>query len=73
MAFFEIEDSNGNPLNVIIRTRFSLVYVELTSCCNSNVSFDSDWRAMGRSKDLTFALLALVAACVAAGWKVAPT
>ena len=62
IALFEIEDSNGDPINVIIRTRVSLVYVERTSRCNSSMSFDSDWIAM---------MLALVAACVAAGWKVA--
>ena len=75
MAFFEIEDSNGNPLNVIIRTRFPLVFVWRASCCNTSVSFDPDWSAMGRGKDLNFAVLALVAACVVAGWKlaVAPT
>ena len=26
VAFFEIEDNNGYPLNVIIRTRFHLVF-----------------------------------------------
>ena len=64
MAFFEIDD-------VIIRTRFTLVYVERTSCCNSSVSFDSDLCSMGRGKDLNFPVLALVTACVAAGWMVA--
>ena len=42
MAFFEIEDSNRNPLNVIIRTRYTLFFVRRTSCCDSSVSFDSE-------------------------------
>ena len=66
MTFFEIDDNNGNPLNVIIRTRFSLAFVWRTSCCNNSMLLDSDWSAMGWCNDLNFAVLVLVAARVAA-------